>query len=110
MRANYIVPVAMKLVFLEIDRSKLCVRHFDAFLIMPFVEFCVNTKAFSRGSMPNQIDHHCSTKQRSAAPILGDMTEHSVLNLIPLTGTRGEMTDRDAQSALIRQSLEAELP
>ena len=55
MRANHIVPVAVKLVLLAIDRSKLCVGHFDAILTMPLVEFCVNMKALSRSSVPNQI-------------------------------------------------------
>jgi len=32
----------------------------------------------------NKIDHHLAAQQRASAPVVGDVAEHAVLDLVPL--------------------------
>ena len=48
--------------------------------------------------------------QRLAPPVLGDMTEHPVLNLVPFAGAGREVGHRDTQPERIRQLLQLEFP
>src|SRR5512135_3325744 len=43
-------------------------------------------------------------------PVLRDVAEHPVFDLVPLARPGREVTHRDLQSRLIRQILEADLP
>ena len=45
-----------------------------------------------------------------ASPVLGDVAEHAVLDLVPLARTRGEVTDVNREAQVVGQALELELP
>ena len=49
-------------------------------------------------------------QQRTTPPVLRDVAEHPVFDLVPLARPGREVTHRDLQSRLIRQILEADLP
>jgi hypothetical protein len=51
--------------------------------------------------MGDQVDDHFMAHQRSASPVLGDVGEHAVLNLVPLAGAWREMTDGDLQPRFV---------
>ena len=42
-----------------------------------------------------------SASKRLAAPILGDVAEHAVFNLVPLAGARWKVTDSDRQAQVV---------
>src|SRR5512135_2325121 len=42
--------------------------------------------------VPDQVDDHGATQQRLAAPVLRDMANHPVLDLVPFTGAGREVT------------------
>src|SRR5712692_4249483 len=48
--------------------------------------------------------------QRTAAPVLGDVAEHAMLDLVPLAGPRRIVTHSDTQTQLIGKLLKAEFP
>jgi hypothetical protein len=60
--------------------------------------------------MADQVHHDLQAPQGHATPILRDMAEHPVLDLIPLARTRWEVADRNRQAKLIRESLNGDLP
>src|SRR4029434_7584524 len=61
-------------------------------------------------SMANKIDDHLVTDQRPPPPILGNMTKHTMFDLIPLTGPRRRAPDVDLDPYLIAEVLESDLP
>ena len=48
----------------------------------------------------------CKTAQRFAAPVLADVGEEPVLDLVPLAGSRWEVTHRDSQPGFVGQLLQ----
>jgi hypothetical protein len=59
---------------------------------------------------PDQVHHHLTTDERSAAPIRGDVAEHAMLDFVPLAGSRREMTNLNRQAQFIRQFLQLPSP
>src|SRR3954463_5695006 len=49
-------------------------------------------------------------RERVAAPILGDVAEQAVLDLVPLRGAGRIVADRDRQPGLVGKLLQLELP
>src|SRR5512142_2333649 len=60
--------------------------------------------------LTDQVDHHRSTHQGTTAPILREMTEHPVLDLVPLARARREVAHRDREPQEIGQLLDRYLP
>jgi hypothetical protein len=46
----------------------------------------------------DQVDHGLKGAERTAAPVLHDVTERAMLDLVPLAGTQGEVRDMDRQT------------
>ncbi len=60
--------------------------------------------------MTDQADHHLSAGQRSTPPVLRDMTEHPVFNLVPFAGAGWKVTDVTDQPGFIDEFLQFQLP
>src|SRR3954452_25222249 len=58
----------------------------------------------------NQVHDGRMTRERVAAPILGEVAEQAVLDLVPLRGAGRIVTDRDRQPGLVGKLLQLELP
>src|SRR5215472_6814357 len=92
-----IVPVSMKFVALDSNRSHLLVRNLHTLGVFAGIDFGADKQpGFGRGS-GNQIDNYLMADQRFATPVLADEREQSVFNLIPLAGPWRQMADRDLQ-------------
>jgi len=66
-----------------------------------------------RRSWGNRTSLHRTTIRKfdgDAAPVLGDVAEHAVLDLVPLARSWREMTDANHQSGVVRDSLEFTVP
>jgi Subunit ChlI of Mg-chelatase len=55
----------------------------------------LNTQSGPGLCTSDQINDHCMVHQWPPAPVLGDVAEHPMLDLIPLAGTRWEVTHRE---------------
>src|SRR3954470_13634716 len=60
--------------------------------------------------MADQVHHDFQAPQGYPTPILRDMAEHPVLDLVPFTRTRWEVADRNRQTDLIGKSLNSDFP
>src|SRR5208282_5974903 len=67
-------------------------------------------QSFLRLGITDQIHNGLVAPERSTTPILRDVAEHPVLDLVPLAGAWWEVTDMKLQSGLISQSLQFDLP
>ena len=85
----------MEAVRLEIERSQLCIGDFDAGRVRASVQFGANLQACSCRCVGDQIDNDFMTHQRPTTPVLGDVTEHPMLDFVPFAGARREVAHMD---------------
>src|ERR1022692_209670 len=83
----------MKSSVLEIQCSQRRVANFNAGRITPGVKLSAYSQTCLRRRLANQLDNHLVTNQRSTAPVLSNVAEHSVFNLIPLAGAGWKMAE-----------------
>src|SRR4029434_5900342 len=67
-------------------------------------------QTLASGRTADQIDDHLVASQRATPPVDRNMTEHSVLDPVPLAGSRREMADRQSQAQFVSQALQRDLP
>src|SRR5919199_5485034 len=105
-----VIPVAVEWGGFELDAGQFRVWDFDAGRVGCGVEFRLDRQSGTRGGIADEVDDHLQAEQRSATPVLGDVAEQAVLDHVPLAGTWRQVAHLDAQTGLIRQSLEFGLP
>src|SRR6266496_3491904 len=94
MRSDNVVPVSVEAVGFQVDTLHLLIRDPPPSGIFSAVQTTDDLKAL-RGCRPrDQVDDRLVVAQRLAPPIRGDEREESMLDLVPLTGARREMTHR----------------
>src|SRR5437879_5848293 len=74
------------------------------------VQFRFDTQARCRSRMANERDDRLEGVERTTTPILGDVTEEPMLDLVPLAGARWEMRDVNPEAQVVGQSLQFLLP
>lgn len=69
------------------------VAYYDSGFVFGIVEGGVDSQAGFGGSMTDQFDNRLVTRQRTTPPVFGDETEQSMFDLVPLAGSRREVTN-----------------
>ena len=88
-----VVPLPVEFVPFNGQRGEFLVGNLDTGRVNVFIKLGLNLQACSRGRAADQIDHHLATDQGASPPVLGDVTEHAVLDLVPLAGAEWEVAD-----------------
>jgi hypothetical protein len=107
---DFVVPVAMKLVAADVHLSKVRVRYFDPRLIGFGIQLSMNFEACFSSGRRDQIDDCLETSERLSTPVLGDVGEQPMFDLVPLAGSRREVAYRNAQPGFIGQLLQFDFP
>src|SRR4029450_4736571 len=100
----------MKLVPLEGQFSKLFVRHLEPSFVGILVQLGPNAEPCLGGRAADQIDHDLAADQGASAPVVGDVAEHPMFDLVPLAGSGWKVTDLDLDAELIGQLLQLAFP
>src|ERR1700676_311369 len=100
----------MKVGALQIDGGELFVGDSNPGWVAPPVELCSDLQSRLGGRAGDQVDDDVVTDQGLAAPVLRDVAEHTMLNLVPFTGARREVADVDGETQLARQVLQRDFP
>src|SRR5256885_16900947 len=100
----------MECVWFEMQRLQFCLGHLDAGRIGAAIQVRANFQTGSCGSVGDQVDNALVADQGSAAPVLSDMAEHAMLDLVPLAGSRWEMAHVDGNPQTARQLLQRPFP
>src|ERR1700758_3637961 len=82
----------------------------DALRVRGGVEFAGDLEAGGSGGGGDQLDDSHAAGEWPGAPILRDMTEQAVLDLVPLRGTGRIMADRKREPGLVGKLLQFDLP
>src|SRR3954463_14117174 len=100
----------MEVIALDVEGDHLRLGDLDALGIGVGVEFAGDGEAGRRGRGGDQLDHGQATGQRATAPVLRDVAEEAVLDLVPLRGPGREVAHRDHQAGLVGQPLQLAFP
>src|SRR5258708_25094722 len=100
----------MELVALNVEAFHLGVADFDAFLVGSRVECALYFETgFGRGC-GDQFDDGQPIRERSAAPVLRDVAEQTLLDLVPLRRAGRIEVDLEYEPGLIGELLQFRLP
>src|SRR3974377_1578065 len=100
----------MELGGMNSKRLQHAVTHLDTAGVCADVKFGVYFQTFGGSCVGDQVHDHFVTHQWVASPVLIDVAKQSMLDLIPLTGSRWQMTHTQLQSRPVGQSLQGHLP
>ena len=89
-RVNWRLEPEQQLIEFICHENNLSKEHYDA---QPGRGACV----------ANQVDHGLEGAQRTPAPVLRDVAEQPMLDLVPLARARREVADVDAQAGVVGQ-------
>ena len=82
----------------------------DAGFIASLIELGLEAQPGGRAGVPDEFDEGFEGAERTPAPVLRDVAEESVLDLVPLARARWEMRDVDGEAQVVGQALQGGLP
>src|SRR5689334_781340 len=100
----------MKRVPLDGQFGKLRVGHLETSLVGILVQLGTDAEPCFGGRAADQIDHDLAADQGTSAPVVGDVAEHPMFDLVPLAGSGGKVTDLDREAEVIGQLLHLAFP
>src|ERR1700716_2520397 len=100
----------MKVMRKYVDSGELGIGDFESFRIFLFVEFSAHSQARLGSRSGNEFDDCAEAAQGFAAPVDADKGKKSMLDFIPLTCSRRQVTHRDRKVQLLSQFLQFILP
>ena len=100
----------MELIAGDIEAFHLGFADLDALMIAARVECALDFQTGLGRRRADQLDHGKAIGERPAAPVLRDVAEQPVLDLVPLRRARRVVADMDRKSRLIGQLLQLDLP
>ena len=101
-RKDCVIPIPVKLVGFQVYSPEFLIRYFDPFWVYRRIEFRTYLQAASGARVRNQVDHDLMAYERLTAPIHAVEREQTMLDLIPLAGSRRKVTDPNDQAHFIR--------
>ena len=87
----------MELITGDVDAFHLGFADLDAFLVAACVECALDFQAGLGRRRADQLDYGKAIRERPAAPVLRDMAEQPVLDLVPLRRARRIVVDADRE-------------
>src|SRR5215204_569244 len=107
---NGVVPITMKGRACDDHIREVGVRHFDADGIGTGIQLCPDREPGGGPHTPNELDHGFAIDERTPTPVLGDVTEEAVLDLVPLGGAGWKMRDADREARPRSEALQLDFP
>ena len=96
----------MKFITDDIDLSQLLVRDFDSFGVFVGVKLAFDSQACAGSRRSDKVYYHFMADKRFSSPILANIGKEPMLDLVPLAGSRRQMTNRYDKTSFIDQLLQ----
>src|SRR6266508_2183650 len=109
-RLQFVVPLAVELVRVQSKIAHLSFRDLNAGSVFSGVELGLYAQARGGAGVPDQLDERFERSQWLAPPVLRDVTEEPMLDLVPLARPWRKVTDSDAQPSVVGEPLQFVLP
>ena len=100
-----IVPRTLEVGFLEPDLGQFIVSDLFAKVVPGWVEARPDLETLARGDSPNEVHDGFEAHQGASAPVLSDVAEHAMLDLIPLARTGRKVAHRNCQPRFVDKLL-----
>src|SRR5271166_1199624 len=100
----------MEFVALEIEHRHLLIGYLDPLWIGVGVEFAADRQSGLGRGVGDELDHGETAGERVGTPVLGNVAEHAMLDLVPLRGAGGIMADLESQAGVVGKPLQFDLP
>ena len=110
MRFDFVVPFAMEFVAFDRYVGEFFIGDFDSRLVRVFVKLGANAQTRLGCHAADQVHYDLASQQRAASPVVGDVAEHSMLDLVPLAGAGREVTDLHGKPKFISKLLQLQSP
>src|SRR5215207_9364545 len=99
----------MELIAGDVEAFHLGFADLDALLVAAGVECALDFQTGLGCRRTDQLDHGKAIRQRPAAPVLRDVAEQPVLDLVPLRCTWRIVVDTDREPRLVGELLQLDL-
>src|SRR5271168_833654 len=100
----------MERIEFDVDASHLFVGYDDAFGVAVFVDIAGYGQAGIGRCRSDELENDLMADEGLAAPVLGDVSEETVLDLVPFAGAGRQMSHGDRQAGFVGQALNLALP
>jgi len=100
----------MECIAFDVEGGHFGVADFDSLGVAIGVEFAANREAVLRGGCRDQLDNRRPARQGLAAPILCNVTEQAVFDLVPFRRAGRIVADDDGQTRLVGELLQLDFP
>ena len=107
---DLVIPLAVELIANDGQFRHVLIWDLYARSIERIVNLSLDCQPFLSACVGNEVDDHGSAFQGSTAPVLTDMAEHPMFDLVPFAGARREMTDMNGHIELLSQLLDFDFP
>ena len=94
----------------QFDLCKLGIGNFDSCLVFLVRALAFDGQTCGCHNSGDEADNHLQGDQRPATPVLGDLAEHAMFDLVPFRRARREVRDEYLQSRGIRKPLQGDFP
>ena len=94
----------------DVQGRKFLVRNSQPSRVRSLIQFCAYLQARRRRGISDQLDYDFVADKGPPSPILGNVTEHPMFDLVPLAGPGREMAYVNRHFELIGELLECHLP
>src|SRR5262249_42570612 len=99
-----------EVVFHNLQCPHLSLGHLDAEVIATGIELCPDRESGLGGRGANELDDHLVADKWTAAPVLRDVREEFMFDLVPLAGPRRKVAYTSGEAGRVRNRLERHLP
>ena len=100
----------MEIIAFDVEPFHLGVADFDALFVGPRIERTLDLQSGLCGRGANKLDDGETIRKGSATPVLRDVAEHAVLDLIPLGCAGRIVVDMEHKPSLVGELLQLNLP
>ena len=105
-----VVPFGMEVVADDVQRRHLGVADLDALLVDAGIEGAFDLQSGFCGRCADQLDDGEAIGQGPAAPVLRDVAEHAMFDLVPFRRSRRIVENVQGKPGLVGEFLELALP
>ena len=104
------IPIAMKLVSLQRQAFHVGFGDLDTGWIVVLVQLRLDAKPLAGSGPSDEVDDRLEARERFPPPVLCDVAEEPVFDLVPLARAWRKVTDMDPEPCLVGEILEFAFP
>ena len=107
---NGVVPITAERFCRKENALQFIVRHLDAGRILARVQLGLDREPGACADGADELDYSLAISEGTAPPVLGDVAEETVLDLVPLRRAGRDVRHADAEPGAVGEALQFGFP